>query len=162
MNRRHKVFAHKISSEVFTSDRASTRPSTAHAPTQHPPIHESSGTTYTVTFAFLRWQFMVASTPTTVPCITVPFFSSIVTCSRFSFCRNLTSFIVCECLVVLSFDRRLCNAGAVLVLYAYIYLNVPWSRVAAARCRTVSCGRRAGRSESTLSTICYLLMPHGI
>lgn len=50
--------------------------------------------TYTVTFAFLRWQFMVASTPTTVPCITVPFFSSIVTCSRFSFCRNLTSFIV--------------------------------------------------------------------
>jgi hypothetical protein len=36
----------------------------------------------------------VASTPTTVPWITVPFFNSIVTCSRFSFCRNLTSFIV--------------------------------------------------------------------
>ena len=37
---------------------------------------------------------MVASTPTTVPLMTVPFFNSIVTISRFSFCRNLTSFIM--------------------------------------------------------------------
>lgn len=49
--------------------------------------------TYTVTLAFFKWQFMVASTPTTVPCITVPFFSSMVTCSLFSFCKNLTNFI---------------------------------------------------------------------
>ena len=48
----------------------------------------------TVTLTLRKWQFIVASTPTTVPCKTVPFFSSIVTCSRFSFCRNFTSFIL--------------------------------------------------------------------
>lgn len=50
--------------------------------------------TYTVTLTFLRCAFMVASTPTTVPLTAVPFFNSIVTISRFSFCRNLTNFIV--------------------------------------------------------------------
>lgn len=48
---------------------------------------------------------MVASTPTTVPCITVPFFNSIVTCSLFSFCKNLTNFILKHC--VLDFVVRL-------------------------------------------------------
>ena len=51
---------------------------------------------YTVTLAFLRWQFIVASTPTTVPWITVPFFNSMVTCSRLSFCKNFTSFMLIE------------------------------------------------------------------
>ena len=37
---------------------------------------------------------MLASTPTIVPCITVPFFNSIVTASLLSFCSNLTSFMV--------------------------------------------------------------------
>lgn len=39
---------------------------------------------------------MVASTPTTVPEMTVPFLSSMVTCSRLSFWRNFTSFIVID------------------------------------------------------------------
>ena len=49
--------------------------------------------TYVVTLTFLRWQFILASTPTIVPWIAVPFLSSIVTVSRLSFCRNLTSFM---------------------------------------------------------------------
>ena len=56
--------------------------------------HQERDDTYTATFAFFKWQFIVASTPTTVPWTTVPFFSSIATCSRLSFCRNLTNFMV--------------------------------------------------------------------
>jgi len=50
--------------------------------------------TYVVILTFFKWQFMLASTPTIVPLIDVPFFNSIVTTSRFNFWRNFTSFMV--------------------------------------------------------------------
>jgi len=49
--------------------------------------------TYVVILTFFKWQFMLASTPTIVPLIDVPFFNSIVTTSRFNFWRNFTSFM---------------------------------------------------------------------
>lgn len=57
-------------------------------------IYIPTKNTYNVTFTFFKWQFIVASTPTTVPCTAVPFFSSIVTCSLLSFCKNFTNFII--------------------------------------------------------------------
>ena len=56
-------------------------------------LYETGFFPRTVTLALRRWAFMVASTPTTVPWITVPFLSSMVTVSRFNFCRNLTNFM---------------------------------------------------------------------
>ena len=59
---------------------------------------------------------MVASTPTTVPLMTVPFFNSMVTISRLSFCKNLTSFIfgyeVMDFLCFYSVKQGFCAYGA--------------------------------------------------
>jgi hypothetical protein len=42
-----------------------------------------------VDFTFLRYVFILISTPVIVPCTTVPFLSSIVTVSLFNFIKNL-------------------------------------------------------------------------
>jgi|TARA_B110000208_G_scaffold158641_1_gene192937 hypothetical protein len=48
----------------------------------------------TVSFTLCRYVFIEISTPFTVPVATVPFFSSIVTVSFWSFIKKRTSFMV--------------------------------------------------------------------
>ena len=75
--------------------------------------------TYIVIVTFFKWQFIVASTPTTVPCMTVPFFNSIVTCSRFSFCKNFTNFILCGVVCCRFTDAHTVISTAIRILRCY-------------------------------------------
>lgn len=48
---------------------------------------------FSVIFTVFRCVFMLMSTPTTDPCTTVPFFSSMSTVSPLSFIRNLSTLV---------------------------------------------------------------------